>query len=60
MKAEKENDDPNATNKNKNQNLTLQFVVDLLRQEGYEEESIQSPSKGSTATILEDGNWVDG
>jgi hypothetical protein len=45
MKSEKENDDPNATNKNEKQNLTLPFVVDLLTQEGYEEqELIQSPS----------------
>jgi hypothetical protein len=30
MIAEKENDDPNATNKNESQNLTPPFVVDLL------------------------------
>jgi hypothetical protein len=62
MKAEKENDDPNATNKNENQNLTPPFVVDLLTQEGYEEESIQSPSQHSTATNLggwELGGWMN-
>ncbi len=56
VKAEKENDDPNATNKNKKQNLTPPFVVDLLMQEVYDEqELIQSPSQCSTATNL--GGW---
>jgi hypothetical protein len=55
--AEKENDDPNATNQNEKQNLTPPpFVVDLLMQEGYEEqELIQSPSQCSIATNL--GGW---
>jgi hypothetical protein len=59
VKAEKENDDPNATNKNKKQNLTPPFVVDLMTQEGFDEqESILSPSHCSTATNL--GGWEAG
>jgi hypothetical protein len=58
--AEKENDGPNATNKNEKQNLLPQFVVDLLTQEdAYEQEEEESnPSPCSTATHL--GGWGSG
>jgi hypothetical protein len=63
LKAEKENDDPNATTKTKKQNLTPPFVVDLLMQDVYdEEELIQFPSQCSTATNLgglELGEWTN-
>ncbi len=62
MKAEKGNDNPDSPNKKEKQNLTPPFVVDLLTQEGCEEqELIQSPSQYTAQQpILEDGNWVDG
>jgi hypothetical protein len=55
--AEKENEGrSNATNKNENQNLIPQFVVDLLTQdEACEEEEESNPSPCSTATHL--GGW---
>jgi hypothetical protein len=51
----KENEDPNATNKNENPDFAPPFVVDFLTQgNGCDQESVQFPSN-STATFL--GGW---